>query len=150
MSLSNKAVDQLFARLSVAYGASWTRQWADVPIGDLKTSWAYELSSFSNRLDNIAWALDNLPERCPNVIQFRNLCNQMPAAVAPMLPMPKADPARMAAELAKLTEVKKAAASSTVDHKAWAKRIQARVDAGDPVTPISKRFAAEALRKEAA
>ncbi len=27
----------------------------------------------------VAWALENLPERCPNVIEFRNLCRQAPA-----------------------------------------------------------------------
>lgn len=148
MSLPNKAIDRLFERLGATYGSAWTRQWADVPLSEVKTVWAHELSGYANEsgLKAIAWVLENLPEKCPNTIEFRNLCRRAPAPAVPLLPEPKADPERVAAELAKLASVRKAAASSTRDHKAWAKALMARHNAGDPIKPIQLRFAREALR----
>lgn len=147
MSLPVKAIDRLFERLSATYGAAWTRQWVDVPINDVKSAWAHELQGFASQLEAVAWALENLPERCPNVIEFRNLCRRAPMPDVPRLPEPKADPERLKQELSKLGELRKqAVAQSFVDHKAWARRIVACHEAGHKVLPVSLRFAREALR----
>ena len=146
MSLPVKAVDRLFIRMAATYGASWTRQWADVPMNDVKSAWAHELSVFSDSLHRIAWALENLPSKCPNVIEFKYLCRQAPVPEAPRLPEPKADPARVKAELSKLGHVRKVAESGVkVDHKAWAKRIMARHANGERLNITTLRFAKEAL-----
>ena len=146
MSLSAKAIDRLFQRLAATYGASWTRQWADVPINDAKSAWGHELAGFANHLDAMAWALENLPARCPNVIEFKNLCRQAPEKETPRLPEPKANPARLKAELAKLGEVKQEIVSkSNFDHKAWARRILSEHQQGNRLRPICLRFAQEAL-----
>jgi len=149
MSLPTKAIDRLFERLAATYGAGWTRQWADVPMSDVKAAWAHELSTFAQSLHRIAWALENLPPKCPNVIEFKHLCRQAPAPEAPRIPEPKADPERVKAELAKLGHVSSAARApvSHVDHRAWARIILARHEAGDKLSPISVRFAKEALRQ---
>jgi len=42
MSLSIKVIDRLFERLGATYGASWSKMWADVPLVDVKTTWAHE------------------------------------------------------------------------------------------------------------
>ena len=146
--MNNKAIDRLFERLAATYGAQWSKQWQDVPMQDVKTAWAHELAGFANSLSRVAWALENLPPRCPNVIEFKLLCRQAPMPDAPVLPEPKADPARVAAELSKLADVKKAtkAATHVIDHKAWARAIIARHEAGERVRPIALRFAKEALR----
>lgn len=149
MSLPVKAIDRLFERLAATYGAQWTRQWADVPVTDVKTAWAHELDGYENNLGAIAWALENLPERCPNVIEFRNICRRAPMPQAPRLPEPKADPERVQRELSRLGDVRKKVLSTAVDHKAWAKRIIARKDAGEVINPTSLRFAQEALHMEA-
>lgn len=145
MSLPVKAVDRLFERLAATYGAAWTRQWADVPITDVKTAWAHELAGYANDMKPLAWALENLPERCPNVIQFKNLCRQAPAQEAPRIAPPKADPERVQRELSRLGDVRRQVLSSAVDHKDWAKTIVARADAGERVNPTSLRFAKQAL-----
>jgi hypothetical protein len=145
MSLSLKAIDRLFERLAATYGAQWTRQWQDVPMSDVKTAWAHELAVFENSLPRLAWALENLPPRCPNVIEFKALCRQAPAPELPRLPEPQADPERVARELAKLDMVKAATKTGPVDHKAWAKRIMARYNAGDKLNVTTVRFAREAL-----
>lgn len=148
MSLPTKAVDRLFERLAATYGAAWTRQWADVPLSDVKTAWAHELAGYASEtgLKAVAWALENLPERSPNVIEFRAICRRAPAPELPRLPEPKAEPERLKRELSRLVDIRAKVASSGVDHKTWAKSLIARDAAGEKVRPISLRFAREALR----
>jgi len=142
MSLPDKALDRLFQRLSATYGAAWSRQWADVPVSDVKAAWAHELDVFSQSLHRIAWALENLPPKCPNVIEFKAICRQAPAPDLPRLPEPKADPERVKAELLKLNSQSHVAKQ---DPKDWARRILARKEAGEKLNPTSLRFAREAL-----
>ena len=147
MSLSSQAIDRLFNRIGATYGAQWDRALGSAPLGDIKTLWAHELAPFANSLHRVAWALENLPPRCPNVIEFKLLCRQAPAPETPELPAPKADPERLKQELSKLGEIKvKLATDSRVDHKAWAKRIMARHAARERINPTSLRFAREALK----
>jgi hypothetical protein len=147
MSLSSQAIDRLFNRIGATYGAQWDRALGSAPLGDIKTLWAHELSPFANSLHRVAWALENLPPRCPNVIEFKLLCRQAPAPEAPALPEPKADPERLKQELSKLGDLKAGLSTdSRVDHKAWAKRIVARHAQGERINPTSLRFAREALK----
>ena len=148
MSLPTKAIDRLFERMAATYLNQWTRQFEHVPMADAKTAWAHELAQFSGRLDALAWALENLPPKVPNVIEFKQLCRQAPRPPEQQLPAPKADPARVAAELAKLRDVVKTAAPAAhnFDPKGWAKAILEREKAGEKLNPTSLRFAREALR----
>lgn len=147
MTLPVKAIDRLFERLGATYGAQWTRMWDTVPLNDVKSLWAHELGAFSSRLEAIAWALENLPPEAPNAIEFKQLCRLAPLPPEKQLPAPKADPERMRQELAKLGNLRKAtAASSSYDHKGWAKAIIARHEAGEKLNPTTVRFAREALR----
>ena len=116
-------IDRLFTRLAATYGPEWTRQCGATPMTDIKTVWGHELAGYINNLPAIAHALDILPERCPNVIQFRNLCRTAPAATVLMLPEPKSDPARIKAVLAQMPT---AAAVGRLD---WARALQRKDDA---------------------
>lgn len=149
MSLPLEVIDRLFQRLGATYGRHWTTQWDGVPIGDVKGAWGHELSGYAGNLKAIAWALENLPERCPNAVEFRNLCRVAPASEQPRLPEPKADPARVAAELSKLAPARAAMAGAAPDHRGWARRIVARHEAGQKVRRICLQFAREALGMEA-
>lgn len=149
MSLSIAAIDRLFERLELSYGGEWVRKWEKSPTEDVKSMWAHELSHYANNLQAIAWSLDNLPERCPNLIEFRNLCRSAPAPEMPRLPEPKADPARVAAELSRLGEIKKNAllpSASVGDCREWARRIMGRFEAGEKLNACTLRFAREALK----
>lgn len=117
-----RAVDRLFQRLGATYGAEWDRSIGATPINDSKTIWAHELDGFKTSLDRVAWALENLPERCPNAIQFKNLCRSAPSKELEILPAPKADPERVKAELAKLGHLRLEQAT-VVGRLDWAKRI---------------------------
>ncbi|RYF06725.1 MAG: hypothetical protein EOO31_09065 [Comamonadaceae bacterium] len=145
MSLPLQAVDRLFARLAATYGAGWDRSLGSAPINDVKTAWAHELSGFADRLQDIAWALENLPDTCPNVIVFRGLCRRAPQPEAPRLEAPRADPERVRAELAKLQPILKRAAPQRHDRD-WASALVSRAEAGEKIRPISLKFAREALR----
>lgn len=143
MSLPIAAIDRLFARLHATYGAAWDRAMGSVPVADAKAAWAHELGGFAGRLQDVAWALEHLPERCPNVIEFRNLCRMAPATEVAQLPAPPADPERVRAELAKLGPMTAPAAS--VDGRGWARRLLERHAAGEKLLPVQLRFAREAL-----
>jgi len=124
MSLPSKAIDRLFDRLAATYGRQWFLMWEGVEASAVKALWGHELASFENRMEPIAWALENLPAKCLNAIEFKNLCRQAPAPVVPQLPTPKADPERVKAELAKLVPVRQAIAETPkYDRLAWAKAI---------------------------
>ena len=141
-------VEYVFEKLAAAYGAAWDRSLGQAPISDVKTAWADALSNFLHSDDakrSIVWALKNLPERVMNPMEFRNLCRLAPARAETLaLPEPKADPARVAAELAKLGHVRRPVASAP-GMKAWAYRLKARHEAGDKLNPNQIRCYTAAL-----
>lgn len=104
-SMESKVIDAIFARLLGAYGKQFTDLYAQVDPAAVREAWARELRPYFGRKEAIAWALENLPDRCPTAPQFRNLCRQAPAPAAPRLPEPVADPGRMRREMAKLNEI---------------------------------------------
>jgi hypothetical protein len=146
MSLPLKAIDRLFERLALTYGNDWANRWNGLDEMAVKSQWAHELSAFDGRLEALAWALENLPPRAPNVIEFKQLCRTAPAPQVPKLPEPKADPERLKAELAKLGQLRAKTVATTVDHKSWARRIIGRYEGGEKLNPTTLRFAREALR----
>lgn len=95
MSLPTKVIDRLFGRLALTYGAQWMALWQGADLNEVKSLWGAELAPFADRLEAIGWALENLPERAPNLVQFKALCRSAPAPQAPALPLPEANPQRM-------------------------------------------------------
>lgn len=136
-------IDRLFKRLSATYGASWTRQYADTPMGDVKTAWMHELEGYMERLGAIAFALENLPERCPNVIQFRNICRSAPSVQAVQIERAKADPAIVAMVLQGMADKKPV--NTQHDEKEWARRILSRHEQGEKIRTYSLNLARGAL-----
>lgn len=97
MTLPVAVVERLFKRLAVTYGAAWEASLGGAPINDIKSLWSYELGAYEHRLDELAWAIENLPERPPNVVQFKLLVRQAPRQEEPQaLPAPRPDPAKLA------------------------------------------------------
>jgi hypothetical protein len=149
MSLPLQAVDRLFDRLSATYGRQFMNLYDGMDANAIKAVWAHELSGFGMRLNSIAWALENLPERAPNAIEFRNICRKAPEPERPKLQEPPADPARLKAELAKLMPAIQAArAVAQSDNLAWARRIMGRCDGGEKIAPAVVRMARDALARK--
>jgi hypothetical protein len=146
MSLPLKAIDRLFERLAATYGNEWTARWMGQDENKVKTIWSYELGAYEHHLEDIAWALENLPSRAPNAVEFRQLCRCAPRLEQlPALPEPKADPGRVNEELAKLRDLLKAAPAIRHDPKDWARRIIARHEAGDKINAAPLQMARQAL-----
>ena len=135
MSLPLPVVERLYERLTGTYGRDFLDRYRALDENSVKSLWGHELAGFAGNLHAIAWGLENLPERPPNVIEFRNLCRRSPAPDVPRLPEPKADPIRRAA-----------ASGGEHDGKAWARRLIARHEAGEDLRPIALRFARDALK----
>lgn len=110
-SLPASWVDELFARLSVRYGAAFMRQWPDTDPALVKADWAEVLGGFQNRSDAIRHGLGKLdPDRPPNALQFRALCNSGPRddgflKLPPPSPMP--DGPQLQAIRTRLAEVRR-------------------------------------------
>lgn len=136
-------VDAIFSKLAVRYGTAFTDRWRDVDVNLVKADWARELGGFRSRPDCIAHALESLPPvKAPTVSEFRSIANGAPEK-ARQLPPPKATPEVIA----------KAMRSPTTNPdkpnpKDWARAILARHNAGERLTPISVKFAKEALGVE--
>ena len=128
MSLTTQAIDRLFQRLAATYGSHWTRQWSDVPMTDVKTAWAHELALFADNLKAIGWALEHLPDYCPNLMQFKSLCKQAPKPDYKHLETPKAPVEVVDSEILKMVR-NLVEPEKDKDYKAWAKRLKARDEA---------------------
>ncbi len=151
MSLPIPWVDKIFLKLTLVYGREFIGRWEGLEIADVKTDWGHELAGFENWPEAIAHALATLPPgRPPTVVEFRELARKAPRKKLIALPEPPADQARVAAELEKLAAItgKKGARVGQIDHKAWARALIAREEAGEVLNPTVSRFAREALRGE--
>lgn len=140
-----EVIDAIFAKLAVRYGAVWLRQWDGLDMNLVKSDWGSELAGFSDNLEPLRYALRNLPERCPNVVQFRNLANSCPLPDFKQLPSPKADERIVAEQIAKQTGLKQVLSPAS-DPKAWARRLLARHEAGEKLKPVQLKSVQEALR----
>ena len=95
MSIPASWVDELFTRLTVRYGAAFTRQYDGLDLKVVKADWAAVLSGCSGQ--DIHYALQYLPEGLPpNSMQFRAIARRAPAPQAPRIEGPKANPERVA------------------------------------------------------
>lgn len=149
MSLPAAWVDKIFAKLTLAYGRDFLARWEGIDLNSVKSDWAHELAGFAAHPEAIAYGLAHLPQRAPSVFEFRALARSAPAPAMQRLEAPKADPARVAAELAKLAPLRaRAFAAPLPGAKDWARRIIARHEAGGRINPTCLRFAREALGLE--
>jgi hypothetical protein len=138
-------IDRLFERLSMTYGIAWDNSIGTAPLNEIKSFWMNQLAGFMQSKESmmaISWALNHLPERPPNLVQFKNLCYQAPAVEKPQLPSPPADPERVKQELAKLAGMK----NPKQDPKDWARKILGDYAAGVKKSPTVVQMARNALK----
>lgn len=96
------------------------------------------------------------PEFPPNLPQFEALCEAIQPRKTyaqevglPMLPEPKADPERVAAELAKLGHIKTAEKTSPHGMKDWAYRLKERDARGEKINSYQRMSYQIALKETA-
>lgn len=146
MSLPLPWINRLFEKLTVTYGSAFLQRWRDVDINTVKSDWSHELSGYDKSPSAIAFALANLPERPPTVIEFRSLCRQAPAQVVPQIDGPRADPERVKAELAKLGVFKETIKAASGDRGEWCQRILQRQADGAKISPAVITMAKDGLQ----
>jgi hypothetical protein len=78
-------VEKIFARLQGIYGRDFTGHYStgmvngiDAGLENAKATWGEELAGFANHPDSIRYALENLPDRVPNCVKFKELCRSAP------------------------------------------------------------------------
>lgn len=143
MSLPDTWTDRIFDKLTLVYGQSFLRRWADIDMAAVKADWSHELAGFQQHPKAIAWALENLPpDKPPTVLEFRALCRKVPAEQPKQIEGPPADPARVAAELQKIANIRP---DEKKDYRAWARRIVERRQAGESISSCAYNMAVEAL-----
>ena len=135
MTLPIAAVERLFDRLSMTYGVEFRNKWAGMPLNEIKTHWAYDLAQFADNLTAIGWALQNLPDRCPNLIEFKNLCKQAPRPITVELDAPKAPVEVIDREISKMLAGLIKKPTDAGDHKRWARRLKERHEKGEHLSP---------------
>lgn len=145
MSLPLEWIDSLFARMSVRYGAAWSRMYEGLDVSVVKADWARELAPYANDPDPIKYALDNLPtDWPPNVAQFKAICLNRPAEPFKALPAPKVDRDRVAAEVAKI------ARPAGFQPLSWAYALQERERNGEALTETQRAAWRQALAERPA
>ena len=146
----SEIVNHVFSKLAAEYGAAWDRSLGNAPLADVKTVWGEKLDSFTETPELkkcVLWALANLPEKCPNSIEFRNLCRQAPSKEPVALPLPKVNPeiAKMVIEGTK----KVLSGSQSIDLRKWAKDILRDHKGGlNRSTPTAVGMARRAMGEE--
>lgn len=76
--LAQAMIDRLFSALMLRYGSPFLDRWRDLDISVVKEDWSRQLAGASPLA--IRFALDNLPEKPPTVIDFRKIMAQAPTA----------------------------------------------------------------------
>lgn len=142
MSLPMPWIDKIFLKLTLTFGRDFLGRWEGIPIEDVKADWAHELRGLQQNPHAIAYGLEHcLGGKAPTVQEFKAICARRPDS-ALALPAPPADPERVAAEMAKLAPARQPA---LIDHKAWAKRLKTRHEAGEKINMNQIRCYREAL-----
>ena len=146
MSLPAAWVDKIFEKLALVYGRDFLGRWEGLNLNDVKSDWSHELSGFFTQPSAIAYALANLPERPPSVIEFRKIARGAPLPEEPRIAHLAAGKERIASELAKLAPII-SPRRPAMDSLDWARRIVARSLHGT-VDPLPLKWAREVLAKK--
>lgn len=148
MSLPAPWIDKIFTKLTLAYGREFIARWEGIELNDVKSDWGHELAGFAEHPEAIAYALANLPPKAPSVIEFRALARRAPPPEVKLLESPRANPERVASELAKLAPMRVRKSAEVQGGNEWAHRLIARANNGERLRPYTLRCARQALGME--
>lgn len=106
MSLPAAWAERIFEKLTLVYGRDFLSRWEGQELAAVMADWGHELAGFQAHPEAIRFALENLPEKPPTVLQFRAVCNRAPAPELPKLEAPAADPQRVAELISGVAKIK--------------------------------------------
>ena len=76
MPMDIRVIKIIFKKMKLTYGKAFIDQYRDVQMQEVMQNWAKELAGF--RPHEIDYVLERLPDKPPNVIQFRAVCRMAP------------------------------------------------------------------------
>lgn len=76
MPMDIRVIKIIFKKMKLTYGKAFINQYRDVQIQEVMQNWAKELAKF--RPHEIAYAIERLPDKPPDVRQFRAVCRMAP------------------------------------------------------------------------
>jgi len=145
MDQHQSPIDTLFETFAATYGSAWGRSIGAAPIDQVKAVWRKHLTGFV--AGDIKYAIEHLPSKCPNVLEFRDLCRAAPKVEhLKVTHQPSQDPEKVA-EVVGMVKAKLAKVPPK-DPKQWARNIVAKFKSGKTVSPTTLRIAQEALGSE--
>lgn len=101
MNLPISWIDKIFHKLALTYGRDFLGRWEGLDIEEVKADWAHELRGYAQNPAALAYGLEScLSGKPPTVQDFKTACARRNAEFV-TLPSPRANPALVAAELAK-------------------------------------------------
>ena len=142
--LSSQAIDQIFAQLHVVWGRNFLAQYEGQDLSVIKANWANTLAGLQRRPYAIAYAIENLPPMRMNALEFRDLCRRAPEPVQNRLPPPPIDKARAREAL----NAARQALNTDKDPLDWARKLQARDQAGERLTLAQRESYRTALKSD--
>lgn len=136
--LDDEVIDRLFSALLVRYGTPFLDRWRDLDLTVVKADWARDLAPFADNLGVMRFALDNLPDKPPTVIEFHRLCTAAPLPDMPRIESTgKPAPDRVIAALRVLSN----RAAAKKDPRQWAYDLIAAHERGDRRPPACVEMA---------
>lgn len=149
-SLPERWVQRIFATMRATYGASFDRQW-ECPAGTdpadhiaaMLEHWGRELRAYQQHPGAISYALENLPEHPPNLIEFRALCRRRPDSEQKRLEAPRVLPAEMREAVAGIAKPE-----PKDDPRQWARDLRIREQNGANLTLAQRAMWREALKTD--
>lgn len=76
MPMDIQVIEIIFKKMAHIYGKDFIDQHKDAQMQEVMQNWAKELAGF--RPHEIDYVLERLPDKPPNVIQFRAVCRMAP------------------------------------------------------------------------
>jgi hypothetical protein len=138
-------VDKLFQKFGLIYGVDVARRYQGLDPAEIKRQWQEALAGFKDNPAAIKFALDHLPpDRCPNVLQFRDLCRQAPPKQMLKLDLGKANKEVVDNEIRKLV----ADAFIVNNHLDWAYKLKKRHESGERLSATQIKAYQEALNAQ--
>lgn len=149
-SLPERWVQRIFATMRATYGAAFDRQW-QCPAGTdpadhvaaMLEHWGRELRAYQQNPGAISYALENLPEHPPNLVEFKAMCRRRPETNVPRLEAPKVDKQRILAAISSFT-----LGSKIEDPKGWARALETREKGGEQLTDAQRMMWRSALAND--
>ena len=140
-----KAIDRLFQRMLMVYGTEWSNKWRSMDDQEVKGTWAKELGSTT--VEELSWAVNNLPVHAPNLIQFKDLCRQAPRKQdVPVVEWNGKTDEATAKKAIEQAGIVINSPKEKDDGREWARKILKRQEGGELLSPAVVDMANAALK----